>query len=78
MDEETGPGTSAWKCHWDSILRWFLSETSNGSLEGISSLVLATKTRAPGHRSTRNLIAMIHLMRGTSSAFTQFEIARSQ
>jgi len=39
-------------------------EISNGILQGRSSLVQATQSRAGGFRSTRNLVAMINLMHG--------------
>ena len=50
--------------HRQGILRWFQTRISNGLLEGLSSLVQATKARARGFRSTRNFIAMIYLMHG--------------
>jgi transposase len=50
--------------HRHGILRWFRTRISNGLLEGLSGLVQATKARARGYRSTRNLIAMIYLMNG--------------
>ena len=50
--------------HREGILRWFRTRISNGLLEGLSSLVQATKARARGYRSTRNLAAMIYLMHG--------------
>jgi hypothetical protein len=36
------------EAHWEGILRWFQSRISNGLLEGLSSLVQATKARARG------------------------------
>jgi len=50
--------------HRRGILRWFRTKIPNGLLEGLSSLVQATKARARGFRSTRNLTAMIYLMHG--------------
>jgi transposase len=52
------------EAHRRGILRWFRTKISNGLLEGLSSLVQATKARARGFRSTRNLVAMIYLMHG--------------
>jgi len=46
------------------ILRWHHSKVSNGLLEGLNSLIQAAKRRARGYRSTRNYIAMIHLVAG--------------
>jgi hypothetical protein len=43
----------------DGVLRWFTSKVSNGLLEAISSLVQATKRRARGYRTTRNLKAIV-------------------
>jgi transposase len=52
------------KRHWKGILRWFQSNITNGTLEGINSLVQAAKARARGYRTTRNLIAIIYLIGG--------------
>jgi len=46
------------------IVRWHHSKISNGLLEGLNSLIQAAKRRARGYRSTRNYIAMIHLVAG--------------
>ena len=50
--------------YWLGILRWHHSKISNGLLEGLNSLIQAAKRRARGYRSTRNYIAMIHLVAG--------------
>jgi len=52
------------KRHWDGILRWFTSRISNGTLEGINSLVQAAKARARGYRTIKNLTSMIYLISG--------------
>ena len=52
------------KKHWDGLLHWFRSRISNGLLEGINSLVQATKAKARGYRTTRNLITMVYLISG--------------
>lgn len=52
------------KRHWEGVLRWFESRITNGVLEGINSLIQATKTRARGYRSIRNLITMVYLIAG--------------
>lgn len=52
------------KRHWHGILRWFQSGINNGILEGINSLIQATKARARGYRSNRNFITMIYLIAG--------------
>jgi len=50
--------------HREGILRRFRTRISNGLLEGLSSLIQATKAHARGYRSARNLIAMIYLIHG--------------
>lgn len=52
------------KRHLPGILRWFTSRINNGVLEGINSLIQATKARARGYRSNRYLINMIYLING--------------
>ena len=52
------------KRHWDGVLQWFKSQITNGILEGINSLIQASKARARGYRTSRNLIAMIYLIGG--------------
>jgi transposase len=48
--------------HRAGLLRWYFSETSNGILEGINSLLQAAKARARGYRTTRNLLNMAYLL----------------
>ncbi|MEX2104073.1 MAG: ISL3 family transposase, partial [Bacilli bacterium] len=48
------------KRHEDGILRWFQTKMTNGLLEGVNSLVQATKRKARGYRSASNFIAMIY------------------
>jgi transposase len=52
------------KRRWDCILRWFDSKIANGLIEAIDSLVHAAKAKARGHRSVRNLNAMVYLLAG--------------
>jgi transposase len=52
------------KRHWDGILRWSVSQISNGVLEAINSLIQAARARARGYRSTRNFITMVYLIAG--------------
>lgn len=52
------------KKHWSGILRWFVSDITNGLLEGINSLIQAVKRKARGYRSSRNFITMIYLVVG--------------
>lgn len=48
------------KRHKNGILRWFKTKMTNGLLEGINSLVQASKRKARGYRSSENFIAMIY------------------
>lgn len=48
------------KRHKGGILRWFKTKMTNGLLEGINSLVQASKRKARGYRSSENFIAMIY------------------
>jgi len=50
--------------HWLGVCRWHHSRISNGLLEGLNSLIQATKRRARGYRTNRNYIAMIYLVAG--------------
>lgn len=52
------------KEHWKGILNWFQSHINNAILEGINSLISVAKIRARGFRSTRYLIAIVHLVAG--------------
>ena len=52
------------KRHRNGVLQWFKSKINNGVLEGINSLIQASKARARGYRTTKNLIAMIYLIGG--------------
>ena len=48
------------KRHQDGILRWFQTKITNGLLEGINSLVQASKRKARGYRTTKNFISMVY------------------
>ncbi len=50
--------------HWEGVLRWHTTRISNGVLEGINSLIQASKRRARGYRTSANLIAMTYLIAG--------------
>ncbi|MDO9565418.1 MAG: transposase [Candidatus Desulfaltia sp.] len=49
------------KRHWDGIIQFTTSRINNGLLEGINSLIQATKRKARGYRNTKNLISIIYL-----------------
>jgi transposase len=49
------------KRHWNGIIQFITSRINNGILEGINSLIQATKRKARGYRNTENLISIIYL-----------------
>ena len=49
------------KRHWDGIIQYITSRITNGILEGINSLIQATKRKARGYRNTENFISIIYL-----------------
>jgi len=50
--------------HWDSVLRWFESQITNGILEGFNSLIQSAKAKARGYRTHKNFINMAYLILG--------------
>lgn len=50
--------------HWDGILRWHQTRSSNGILEGTNSLIQAAKRKARGYRSKTKMITIIYLIAG--------------
>ncbi len=46
------------------ILNWFDTRISNGLLEGLHSVLQATKNKARGYKDPQNLIAMSYLLHG--------------
>ncbi|MGH7209557.1 MAG: ISL3 family transposase [Nitrospiraceae bacterium] len=50
--------------HAKGVLRWFRSGISNGLLEGINSIIQATKAKARGYSTTKNLITIAYLIAG--------------
>lgn len=66
------------RTHRQGVLRWFTSHISNGVLEGITSLIQATKAKARGRRNVDNLITMSYLIAGQLRfKCSPFQIARS-
>ena len=49
------------KRHEEGILRWFQTKMTNGLLEGLNSLIQATKRKARGFRTVENFIAMAYV-----------------
>ena len=52
------------KRHWSGVLHWYDSRINNGILEGLNSLVQATKAKARGYRTFKNLKTMIYILTG--------------
>lgn len=52
------------RSHWEGVVSWHKHKVNNGVLEGINSLVQASKARARGYRNPANLITMIYLIAG--------------
>jgi len=50
--------------HWDTVLRWFDSQISNGILEGFNNLLKSAKAKARGYRTNKNFISMEYLILG--------------
>ncbi|MFC4768622.1 ISL3 family transposase [Effusibacillus consociatus] len=48
------------KKHETGILRWFQSKMTNGLLEGLNSLVQASKRKARGYRTLKTFISMVY------------------
>ena len=54
--------------HWAGILAFFESRTTNGLLEGLNSLIQATKAKARGYRTINALKSIVYLI-GSSLLF---------
>lgn len=52
------------KRHWNGILNYVSTKIDNGILEGLNSLIQATKVSARGFRSDKNFIITIYLRLG--------------
>lgn len=55
----------------DKILNWFETGISNGFLEGLHSVLQATKNKAQGYSIPGNLIAMSYPLHGKLSRTTR-------
>ncbi|MCK4258432.1 MAG: ISL3 family transposase [Halanaerobiales bacterium] len=53
--------------HWYGIMRYIQSRINNELLEGINSLIQATKRKARGYRNIKNLITIVYLTCGKLS-----------
>jgi transposase len=52
------------KNYWNGILAWFDSKLSNGFPEAVNGLIQATKRRARGYSTIKNLINVGYLIAG--------------
>jgi len=52
------------KRHWAGVLHWYDSRVNNGILEGLNSLVQATKAKARGYSTFKNLRTIIYMITG--------------
>lgn len=52
------------KKHWEGILGWFRSKINNGILEGLNSVIQATKNKARGFKTIQNLEILVYLTTG--------------
>ena len=52
------------KEHWDGIIEWKRSQINNGILEGLNSVIQATKSKARGYSTFRNFKIIVYLTTG--------------
>jgi len=52
------------KKHWDGIIAFKASNINNGILEGLNSVIQATKSKARGYKTNKNFIAIAYLLTG--------------
>ena len=52
------------KNHWDGIVKWKESQINNGILEGLNSIVQASKSKARGFSTTKNYKIVAYLVTG--------------
>jgi transposase len=52
------------KSHWDGIVAWIKSRVNNGILEGLNSVLQATKAKARGYRNVRYFRTTAYLLTG--------------
>ena len=52
------------KRHWDGIVKWYESKINNGILEGLNSVIQATKSKARGYKTFKNYKIIIYLLTG--------------
>jgi transposase len=52
------------KRHWDGIVNWYESKINNGILEGLNSVIQATKSKARGYKTFKNYKNIVYLLTG--------------
>ncbi len=52
------------KRHWDGIVSWYNNKINNGILEGLNSIIQATKSKARGYKTFRNYKNIVYLLTG--------------
>ncbi len=50
------------KNHWSGVIRWKKSQLNNGILEGLNSLIQATKSKARGYKTFDCYKTIIYLL----------------
>ena len=56
------------KSHWEGILRWKISQINNGILEGLNSVLQASKRKARGYKA-KHFMMMAYLLTGKLNFF---------
>ena len=52
------------KRHWDGIVSWYNNKINNGILEGLNSVIQATKSKARGYKTFKNYKNIVYLLTG--------------
>lgn len=52
------------KKHWDGVVNYHQSNINNGILEGLNSVIQATKSKARGYKTFRNYKNIVYLLTG--------------
>jgi transposase len=52
------------KKHWDGVVNYHVSRINNGILEGLNSIIQATKSKARGYRTFKNYKNIVYLLTG--------------
>ena len=52
------------KRHIAGIITWFTNKINNGILEGLNSIIQATKSKARGYKTFKNYKNIVYLLTG--------------